>query len=371
MFRRAALVGIGGFDEEYEYFLDETDVCCRLVDLGFELRQLDGAPVHHKFSPSHLRNSSGISLSKYPLIKNQIYFSLVNNKGHHSTSQIISNSSEYIVRHRRDLESHVRAGEIAPPVVEEFARDVDRAWEVGLTRGFSGERRVQPAEYFCDPPTFKPFSTVVSAETRRTLAFITSQHALPKGEQPTLTFAQQLAQRGHVVHVIVCGSEHDSVDLVDAVWVRRRVARYHALTESALRLGVPEPLWHAAATVSAELDRIDAHSTLDFVEDASLEGLAIAAQLAARRNLLVHVARKGLRTPPGLTTSFSGAPLREAMIQIERFSVSKAKGLLAVAQDDFEAVKTRLGIVALGPTRLITPDPRGYVPELMSFLGQS
>ncbi len=36
-FRRDSLIEIGGFDEEFEYFLDETDVCARLV--GARLRR--------------------------------------------------------------------------------------------------------------------------------------------------------------------------------------------------------------------------------------------------------------------------------------------------------------------------------------------
>ena len=32
-----------GFDETFDFYLDETDVCLRLVDAGFELRQIDAA----------------------------------------------------------------------------------------------------------------------------------------------------------------------------------------------------------------------------------------------------------------------------------------------------------------------------------------
>lgn len=46
VFRRRALVEIGGFDETFEYHHDETDVCRRLMDLGLEVgsRQGSGAP---------------------------------------------------------------------------------------------------------------------------------------------------------------------------------------------------------------------------------------------------------------------------------------------------------------------------------------
>jgi len=52
LFRRPALARIGMFDETFDYYLDETDVCMRMVDAGYVLRQLSDAPVHHKFLPS-------------------------------------------------------------------------------------------------------------------------------------------------------------------------------------------------------------------------------------------------------------------------------------------------------------------------------
>ena len=36
-FRRSALLEVGGFDEEYAYYLDETDVILRLVDAGYRV----------------------------------------------------------------------------------------------------------------------------------------------------------------------------------------------------------------------------------------------------------------------------------------------------------------------------------------------
>src|SRR5262249_31818353 len=47
-FRRTALVEIGGFDEEMEYYLDEVEVCMRVIDQGYKLRPLAKAIVHHK-----------------------------------------------------------------------------------------------------------------------------------------------------------------------------------------------------------------------------------------------------------------------------------------------------------------------------------
>ena len=74
-FRRRALLEIGGFDEEFEYYLDETDVCCRLLDAGYQLRQLSNGFVHHKMLPSDLRNRHRVIQNRFPVVKNKIYFS--------------------------------------------------------------------------------------------------------------------------------------------------------------------------------------------------------------------------------------------------------------------------------------------------------
>jgi GT2 family glycosyltransferase len=69
-FRRDALLAVGGFDEEYEFFLDETDLCCRLVDAGWLIRQLPDATVHHKFLPSAIRTADRVTRVFYAVLKN-------------------------------------------------------------------------------------------------------------------------------------------------------------------------------------------------------------------------------------------------------------------------------------------------------------
>src|SRR5690606_5556540 len=56
-FRKSALEAVGGFDEEYAYFLEETDLCLRLLDHGWKVRVTPDAEVHHKFAASHLRRT--------------------------------------------------------------------------------------------------------------------------------------------------------------------------------------------------------------------------------------------------------------------------------------------------------------------------
>ncbi|MBB5514400.1 GT2 family glycosyltransferase [Rubricella aquisinus] len=55
--RRAALAQIGGFDERFAYFLEETDVAMRLHKAGHSIGWVPGALVHHGFAKSGHRTA--------------------------------------------------------------------------------------------------------------------------------------------------------------------------------------------------------------------------------------------------------------------------------------------------------------------------
>lgn len=75
-FRKDALISIGGFDEAFAYFLDETDVNKRMVDAGMRSEVLPGAEIHHKYAPSHLRSERRIATNMYPIARSIAYFAL-------------------------------------------------------------------------------------------------------------------------------------------------------------------------------------------------------------------------------------------------------------------------------------------------------
>ena len=72
IFRRSALLEIGGFDEQFDYFLDETDVNVRLIDAGYTLKQIPKAFVYHRYLPSHIRNEKRVNTNYAPMIKQNL-----------------------------------------------------------------------------------------------------------------------------------------------------------------------------------------------------------------------------------------------------------------------------------------------------------
>lgn len=82
-FLKKALIDVGGFDEYYEYFHDESDLCLRVVRAGYKILHHPQAYIHHEFAASHIRKNTFdcCRLNWFPIIKNKIYFALQNSKG--------------------------------------------------------------------------------------------------------------------------------------------------------------------------------------------------------------------------------------------------------------------------------------------------
>lgn len=75
-FRAADLRRIGGFDEVYAYFYDETDVNKRMDDAGMRAVVLPDAEIHHKYAPSHLRTETKVATNMYPIARSTAYFAV-------------------------------------------------------------------------------------------------------------------------------------------------------------------------------------------------------------------------------------------------------------------------------------------------------
>lgn len=81
---------MGGFDEEIEYYHDESDVCVRLIQAGYKVAQLENAYVHHKMAPSFRRKNSKKTVVWDAIVKNTIYFGLLNTAGKRPLHQRLS-----------------------------------------------------------------------------------------------------------------------------------------------------------------------------------------------------------------------------------------------------------------------------------------
>lgn len=269
-FRRSALMSVGGFDEEYEYYLDETDLCCRLIDDGWSIAQIAGAYVHHKFLPSALRRGPKLVVSWFPIVKNKIYYSLVNRHGHHTIGEVMREANSLVEGLRRNLAEAMANGQLSEADHSRFWQEVLQAWEVGLARGLEGRRRVMPAgERAAVPPSFRNVATTEPAGGRRTFCFLSREYPPTKvgGVGRYIhQLATSVAALGHKVHVITPGEGHDRVDFEDSVWVHRIVVRDHSAVDAGGAAGkLPAYIWSYSATMLDEIRRVARHREVDGV----------------------------------------------------------------------------------------------------------
>ena len=270
-FRRSALLEVGGFDEEYEYFLDETDVCLRIVDAGYIIEQLPAAYVHHKFAPSNIRGENKVVSNRYPIIKNKIYFTLKNAREFYPLERVLEEQQTFIQNQRKDVNWAFGEKLLSKNDVTTFENDLERALEVGLSRGFEGvlaDAMIDANKVQKYSGQFTPFKAIKN-NTYRTIALISGDFP-PNHGGGIATFnkdlAEALAIQGNIVHVITQTPDINRVDFESGVWVHRMLVNEVPLTTEAIEKNIPQNIWNWSATALKEVKRIATHRTIDVVE---------------------------------------------------------------------------------------------------------
>lgn len=276
-FRRDCLIAIGGFDEEYDYYLDETDVAIRLIDRGYVIAAVDDAVVHHKFLRSDIRTEERALRCRFSVLKNRTYFALRHGLGQFTFAEVTHSLSEFHDHNRADIESNVAHGLLTKEDVARFEADIHDASEVGFAMWREGPKLRDSSWFAAGNSPFLPFPVLKPEESRLHLCFLTQEH--PPGAVNGIgrlisTLARALAGQGHLVRVITDGGEEDSVDLEDGVWVHRLAARDHLPPDD---VDLPAHIWSRSMTALDALHEIDELRSIDLVHcpNWDVEGVAV------------------------------------------------------------------------------------------------
>jgi glycosyltransferase involved in cell wall biosynthesis/GT2 family glycosyltransferase len=295
IFRRTALLEIGGFDEQFDYFLDETDVNLRLIDAGYLLKQIPNAFVYHRYLPSHIRNKERVNTNYLPIIRNRVYFSLKNaasEPGHMAAIlkdwAMLSRDALY------NVNWSISQGKLDPATLGQFLQDLDVAAKEGMQLGLNRPRRLLHSETakslrgttasdILDQQRmgqFKLCPILLPASQKLTICLLSQQY--PPGVvggigRLSRDLAEGLAARGHNVHLLTRGSAiANTVDFEDGVWVHRMIQDRDELPlPDGMR--VPPHLWRYSARMLRELRRIHEVHPIDIVEAPiwDVEGIAV------------------------------------------------------------------------------------------------
>ncbi|MDQ6900772.1 MAG: glycosyltransferase, partial [Candidatus Dormibacteraeota bacterium] len=222
MFRRDRLLEIGGFDETYDYFLDETDVCVRLLDAGWIVRALDSGFIYHKYLPSERRNEDRVHRDQSSALRNTAYFAFRNGRQVHSLPELARMLSDCVEAERRHYRWHVDHGSLSEADWTKLERDISTVLDEGMDAALGRPPRTRPAAWFnTGERRFVPYPTIRPEARKLHIAMLTREY--PPGPVNGIgrlinALASGLASRGHVVRVMTMGSHRDTVDLEDGVW---------------------------------------------------------------------------------------------------------------------------------------------------------
>ncbi len=347
MFRRDRLVEIGGFDETYDYFLDETDVCVRLVDAGWIVRALDRGFVYHKYLPSRHRNEHGVHSDQATALRNIAYFAFRHARRVHPLPDLMGMLRDCIQGRRERFRRHVDDGEATEDDWAKFERDIGSMLDEGMDAAMKEPPRTrQPAWFATAERAFLSFPTIRPRARRLHVVLFTREY--PPGPVNGIgrlihALAPRIAASGHVVRVMTMGRGHDTVDLEEGVWVHRVAPRRH---DAPSDIGVPADLWDYSASLRDELERTNAERAVDLVHvpNWDAEGLAVIREGRFPVVLELHTPlATAAETNPMLFDA--GSERVRQVLAMERLCYERADHVLASSPAIVEEVEARYGVL--------------------------
>ncbi len=331
-FRRSALEAIEGFDEEIEYNYDEVEVCARVIDAGLRLRALDGAVVHHKFRPSHMRRKEGYT-DPFFAIKNRAYFALRVGAGHRSRAETLASLLDDLHAAKAHIADAVRRGDFTRAEQEAFDERADAGMEMGIERGLAGVRRGRPL-LPADPDAFRPYPVLVPERRRLSVCFASMDYPpRPLGGVGRYThdLARGMAAAGHEAHVVTRDDEQPyRLDFEEGVWVHRfPVAERWA---PALAGHPLKGLLDHQAAVRSAVQRAAQRTPFDVVTGSSWAAEPLLCALDATTPVNV-VCVTPMRTIADAQPAIASSPLTTSQIAAEDALLRSGAPLQAISQE--------------------------------------
>lgn len=373
-FRRDLLLKVGGFDEQYEYCFDETDVCMRLIDAGYIIKNVADAYVHHKFASSYKRKEK-IVTNYFPEVKNKIYFMHKHYlpfykeemdlcfKNHHSFRKAIPSVSEEVRRFLNSLKDistrHFKKQKLTKAEYDSAQESIYKGMEQGLNDAFRQDNKLIKKNTLEENRLpYKKYPLIFPGKDRLVICFLTKSCKPADGGVARFTYnlALGLAKLGHHVHIICHGSlEFNTVDYEDGIWIHSIVRGRPSTMAVPNGLSLPEKYWHDLVHGYEEVNRIkEHHGRIDIVQ-ASIndwEGLPFLFDDYFKSRLITPVVTT-LSIEKTVDERFQKAYEKDkkvrrfvdAILEVEKYILRNSPYIYAVSQAIIEKIKTTYEIV--------------------------
>lgn len=200
-FLRKSLQLIGGFDEFFTYYLDETDVCVRLLRAGFTTVYLDDNSVRHYAAPAAYRTNQ-YDRNWDVITRSDTYFALKNGADRLPRRILKTLGAAPQKHYFTEIINYRRNREIASSHWFRLLRQ----WASGLAAGFvAGLFHPRETQQFDVETRLLPFKTAYADQRMRVALLsqaVPGQASYGGIARYTFDLAQGLHQQGHEVHII-------------------------------------------------------------------------------------------------------------------------------------------------------------------------
>lgn len=344
-FLRRALVEAGGFDEYYDYFHDESDMCLRIVRAGYAIRNHRRAYIHHEYAKSHIRASTfdPCHLNWYPIAKNKAYFAVKNSLGKAAEGIREKKLNEIESELLENYRAWKQEGRITGKEYREYVDTCKTAFARGRDDGYHLERQLR---FDLDQGAlFKQYQTD-SATRAMSICLICRDDvrgAVGGTAKYTMELAKGFIRKGHLVHVITGGDS-------DIDWMEDGIS-FHAVKPHPA-LDCPEldkyPTTYENLNYSylvfKRLEKLNAKYGIDVAESVlwNFEG-AVAAR-AMKEHIPVIVR---LQTPLLKVCETQNWPVTEDLglfSDFERQLILDAAGVIAISDHIKDTIKEMYGV---------------------------
>lgn len=369
-FRMAALRAIGGFDHTFAYLLDETDVCLRMVDAGWNIVYEPAALIFHQFAASHIRSSTRKAKTLYPSVVSKTYF--INHhgraEGYGKVAQALQDYRAELLRANAWLEEH---GEISSHHRQALDSDVEVGTESGVEASSRAlfERKVRGD--LAAEPAPAPF---LAPEKPRPLRVVLVSQGLPPDNEAgiarwTMLLAEGLRDAGVAVHIITRAHDLPSRRFRDGIWLHKVTAAGEDADAVAAAYRVPRggvADWMAG--VMREITFLKTFG-IDLVSFPiwDLEALPVLDDPEVASVLSLHTTYRLARPfkPEWNSRIIYGRSFVEPMIEAERAALARAPHILANSRAVIDQIESEYGVTLGERARIV---PHG-TPDILARLG--
>ncbi|SKA76610.1 hypothetical protein SAMN05443428_101229 [Caloramator quimbayensis] len=211
-FSRKALEKVGGFDEYYEYYHDESDVAVRLIRAGYKILHHPNAYIHHEFAKSHIRTTQ-YKLNWYPIVKNTVYFGLKNSEGYFNLDVRKKQVKKTAEKWKNNFRKWYNSKVITKEEYSSFMDMWEKGFSQGMIDGLNTERQLaKDLSPDSDFVKYDPIKISIKKDRLNICLLCKDNPMVSYGG--VATYSKQLAlgykDKGHTVHIITSGQKYET-----------------------------------------------------------------------------------------------------------------------------------------------------------------